>query len=201
MKHDSVQACLVDTLFTFAEDLREGITEFELIKRLQAPPFSIFSASSLNTSLGLFQTHFLLFNALYHLQEKWLLERIGILRIHTLNIELQPFSENDAGLQRADPLRAYYADWQNLESTSETDVDALIDSFWKQWVSQREMVTEDQEVNARQVLEISQNEQLSAALLKKQYRQMQHRHHPDKGGNNARAQAVSDAYAVLLKVI
>jgi hypothetical protein len=53
----------------------QGINEFDLLKILQHPPYELFDKDALSDPLLMFQTHFVLFNALYLLRDKWLLEQ------------------------------------------------------------------------------------------------------------------------------
>jgi len=75
----------------------------------------------------LFKRNFLIMNALYQLQgefassEHWL-------HISSLQIELRP-SAAAKGLTLPDPLREYYLNWHNYE-TSGDEVAALLDDFW-----------------------------------------------------------------------
>ena len=51
--------------------------------------------------------------------------------IHTLNIECQPWQQGEKDLAEDDPLAEYYLDLSQLSSTSETDVESMLNDFWE----------------------------------------------------------------------
>ena len=188
----------------------QGIREHDLIRRLQQAPHAWFDANALSNSLDLFRCHFLLFHALYRLQDDWLNTQHGWLEISPLNIQRQPLTSSHPGPShtssshkesaaqspcRLDPLRDYYLDWRHLETTDADAVEALLHSFWKRFNSDEttkittfDPTTED----ALQQLELIGP--VSLHEIKVQYRRLAHRHHPDKGGDEARFQRLSQAF-------
>ncbi len=78
----------------------------------------------------LFRTHFLLFNALYHLRDHLWAEREAHLEISPLSLRLHPYVDGTQALEQGDPLRDYYLDLRHLGQTSEADVERLLQSFW-----------------------------------------------------------------------
>ena len=84
-----------------------AISEFELIRMLQRPPYELLSSQALRASLDLFQTHFLVFHCLHRLRIEWQREGVGWLRIEPLALQLvtervgaehgAPSANNDAG--------------------------------------------------------------------------------------------------------
>lgn len=183
----------------------QALNEHELIQRLQQAPYELFSASALSGSLRLFQTHFIVFNALYRLREKWREEQLYELSIHTLKIEKRALPElddmdTDAADMRVgqhDALASYYLDWAHFEKTRVEDVDALLDGFWQSFSAGNEAPTSAEVVSACEVMDVPSDIQVDAGLLKKRYRQLLHQHHPDKGGTHEQVQRVKWAYSIL----
>ncbi len=191
---------LVNTLHHFTESFIQGIDEYSLIKKLQSEPFNLFDANALTDSLSLFQTHFILFNGLYQLQQQWRREKKGGLHIHATNIQLYPYAQQNAAMGLHDPIAAYYLNWDNFSETNEKDVEVLLDSFWKRMA--RSKTADEGEISkAKGVLNITDDELLTKPLIKQKYRRLQHQYHPDKGGDGERSKSVMWAYQLLLTVI
>lgn len=195
--HDAVRV-LLDALDTFYADFQGGISEYALLKKLQAPPWQLLNDADLQQSLSLFQCHFLLFHALYLLRDDWRVRQVGELDIHTTAIKLLPLNINQAGLVTDDPLRDYYLDITHWEVTQQDDVDCLLDTFWQRYLCGRAVPDAEQISNAQKVFEWPHDVSMDRAAVKKQYRRLQHRCHPDKGGSTENAQALSAAYQTLL---
>lgn len=195
--HDVVRV-LLDALDTFYADFQDGISEYALLKKLQAPPWQLFNDADLQQSLSLFQCHFLLFHALYLLRDDLRVRQIGELDIHTTAIKLLPLNVNQAGLVTDDPLRDYYLDFTHWEATQQDEVDRLLDTFWQHYLRGGPLPDASQIGDAQRVLEWPEDVTLERAAVKKQYRRLQHRCHPDKGGSTEDAQALSAAYQTLL---
>jgi hypothetical protein len=197
---------LKDALTTFRPKFVEGISEFELINSLKHPPYSLFNENALSDSLMLFQTHFVLFHCLYQLRNEWREQGLGELDVGPTQIILDSSVTKTTKLAKEqlatpDPLADYYLNWENLAKTEERDVESMLDSFWQKMAGADATVSfsEHELEEARNVLEINSTEELSLTLLKQQYRKLQHRYHPDKGGNIEQAQAVLHAYTRLRK--
>ena len=208
----SLVTLLEDSLLLLKPTLTLGISEFDLIALLKRPPYSLFDEDALRDPLMLFQTHFLVFNALYKLQIKWRESGEGQLDIHTTKILLRddiqpqniPPQNKDATqaqthLAGLDPLASYYLNLDNLKGTSEADVAALLDDFWRQMAGQKLGVpnTKDRD-KACDVLKLDKQDILTLNSLKAHYRKALLKVHPDRGGNVEEAQQVIQAYRVLL---
>ena len=208
----SLVTLLEDSLLLLKPTLTLGISEFDLIALLKRPPYSLFDEDALRDPLMLFQTHFLVFHALYKLQIKWRESGEGRLDIHTTKILLRgdiqpqniPPQNKDATqaqthLAGLDPLASYYLNLDNLNGTSEADVAALLDDFWRQMAGQKLGVpnTKDRD-KACDVLKLDKQDILTLNSLKAHYRKALLKVHPDRGGNVEEAQQVIQAYRVLL---
>jgi len=133
-------------------------------------------------------------NCLYELQEQlWSDERlfldIGplIIRLSTEQHQEQPAAEQ--ALAETANLSAYYRDWSQFDSTTEEDVLNLLADFWMRFNNQ------DQRAEALTLFELP--ESASAEDIRRRYRVLAARHHPDKGGDNALFIQVRQAYEVL----
>lgn len=185
---DALRAILSDTV---------PLKEFELLQQLQSPPWELFEKNALSNELRLFQTHFTLFHTLYQLQDYWLAEGLGYLKISALHIQLMP--GEGAGLidEAEHKIKRYYNDWRHFSQTTEQDVAALLDSFWrefgqsKQW--QSPATTEVH--NAFVFFTLSQKSSWSE--VKRCYLKFQLDHHPDRGGDGQLCQQGAVHFDVL----
>lgn len=171
----------------------QGMTELEMIKQLQSSPWSLLEKANFSEPAALFPVHFLLFHALYRLRDdlaahgEWL--SIRPLDIHiSFQAPGQP-SFKDPG--RYDQLRAFYLDLTNYRLPRST-LDRMLDNFWRG--VQRPT---DQELD--EALGLLELECLPPhfSAVKKQFRRLAMRHHPDRGGNNQRLQQLNQAIAVV----
>lgn len=192
---DHTDPVLREALITLKPLLVEGISEYQLIKQLQQPPWLLFAGVELSEPLAMFRCHFVLFNALYVLSEEWRQQGLGELDIHTLNIVLKPATNFDAAVTGHDGLKAYYLNWNNFTDTKSADVDALLDDFWQRMSGG--IVPDGEIIRAKQTLELGTESELSLLEVKKQYRKLLQQHHPDKGGCTVKTQEISQAYRLL----
>jgi hypothetical protein len=169
-----------------------GLSEYELIKILENENEADFSSDHLRDSFSLFQTHFLLFHALYHLQAQLWESQAARLEINALCIQLLPFkSAEDTSLTDHDPLRDYYLDLNNLKNTDASDVERLLTQFWSRFVSN------DDRHQALATLGLK--DPVDWPTIKTQHRRLAMEHHPDRGGDEARLQAINSAMDILAR--
>ncbi|MBN4079115.1 hypothetical protein JYT26_00585, partial [Beggiatoa alba] len=169
-----------------------GISEYDLIKTLGAEDETNFNHERLRDKLSLFQTHFLLFHALYCLHNQLRAEQTAHLDIHTLCIQLRTFTaSSNAQLGRHDPLREYYLDLNNLEKTNANDVEILLTQFWTRFISH------DDRRSALAILELE--DPVDWPAIKTQHRRLAMQHHPDRGGDETRLQAINAAMDMLAR--
>ena len=174
-----------------------GIGEYNLLQMLQQKPYQLFSSEGLSDPLILFQTHFILFNALYLLRDKWQKEQKGSLDILITHIRLLPYQKGEEGLNKEDKLRTYYLDWNNFSNTDKQDVELLINSFWKFMSDDIERAKQDPESVKSAYKCLLLNEPCDFTEVKRQYRTLLHQYHPDKGGNTEKTQKIEQAFNVL----
>ena len=171
----------------------QGLSEYALIQQLKASATAVLPDLPLSDSLGLFRTHFLLFNALYRLRDQLWSAGLANLSISPLLIQLQPYAAGSQLLAEHDALRAYYLDPAHLSSTDADEVDRLLRDFWLR------LHTGPQEVQA--ALKLfglpSDSAGLDLKTIKHRYRQLVSEHHPDRGGETAQLQSINKAMEIL----
>lgn len=201
MDNDNLQdylSVLISTLEANQEWLRNGISEYELIQRLAAAPHYLFDTDAMRNSHSLFQTHFVLFHCLYQLADKWHQRQAGCLDIIATQIKLSDWEHSPSSLQQPDPMREYYLDLSQLHSTTEYDINSMLDRFWKVMAGSTGLASQLECEKACEVLQVPDIKTLDFNTLKKLYRKQQHKHHPDKGGSSASSQQLSWAYQILV---
>lgn len=187
----------IDRLCAAAEVLLrthpQGMTELAMIKQLQASPWALLESVDFSRPAALFPAHFLLFHSLYRLRDdlaaqgEWLSIRPLDIRI-SAQVSDQP-TATDPG--RYDQLRAFYLDLSNYNMPRST-VDRMLDNFWKgiQQPTDREL---DEALSLLELECLPPN----FNAVKKQFRRLAMRHHPDRGGDNHRLQQLNHAIAVV----
>lgn len=177
--------------------LKQGsLSEFELIKTLQKPPYSLFKQDLFANELSLFQTHFVIHNTLYRLRDIGLAQGCYDIDTLTTQLSLIPFC------QRSEPkgdllantsqltanerpevlkLREYYLDWRNFEQTGQQNVADLLSRFWQTY---SQFGSKQQKQQLQFALNAMGFEQIpSQSELKAKYKQQSIQLHPDKGGS------------------
>ena len=171
------------------EQSPDGLSEHDLLRLLHADYFSFLGDSPWQPH-ALFCAHFLLFHALYRLRDDaWQAARAH-LEISPLCIRWLPYRSAAGAVATPDSLREYYLDLANLEDTSAEDVDELLASFWIRF--------QGQEGRAGALQELGLADPVDDATIKRTYRQLVMQHHPDRGGDTQRLQAINAAVDLLL---
>lgn len=183
-----------DTLEPLVErillDHPEGLDEQACLQRLRAHPDSGFEAQRQISGLGLFRSHFVLFHVLYRLRDRLRQSGTGDIEIDPMCIRRRGYVPGESALSSHDSLRAYYLDLNNLENTDAADVGRMLKGF------DAEVRRREQRAHAMATLELT--EPFDAAAVRRQYRRMAMRHHPDRGGDAERLQAINRAFRTLL---
>ncbi|MEP0174859.1 MAG: DNA-J related domain-containing protein [Paraglaciecola sp.] len=175
----------------------DGLSEFDIFQILKAPPYELFSQDALQNPLSMFQSHFILFNALYQLADSWVETEMGGLDIHCTCIRRLPWQAGQYGIVAEDNLRAYYLDWENLKDTNQSQVEDLLNNFWDAF-SGASSTANDNQMTLQQALDLlNLSSPFSGQRLKQQYRKMLHKHHPDKGGTQSKTIELYKAYQTL----
>ena len=178
------------TLHEILDPRPAGLSEHDLLKELAARKVTFFDTHYFNSPLGLFQRHFLLFHCLYRLRDTLRFGQAGDLTIHCLGIRIIPYRDTSSAHPVSyDPLAAYYLDMDNLKSTDEADVLRMLESFWQRFAGV------DQRDEALAVIELTPP--ASFPEIKRQYRRLAMRWHPDRGGDSSQFQRLEWAMRVL----
>lgn len=180
---------LLPFVLPLLREAQTGLSEYELLRRLENET-DAFPPLAEEAQLALFQKHFLLMNALYRLQDTlWREERLW-LTVTPLHIGLAaPLGEGAGRALSGDAdhaLRSYYLDWSQLESTDSDAVAELLAGFWQR------LQARDGRAEALAALELDADS--SWADIKRQYRRLAARSHPDRGGAREHFLAVRAAY-------
>ncbi len=193
MKEDlDPQLDLADQVHLLLLESPEGCSEYQLIQRLKARHSTHIPQLAIDDRLVLFRTHFLLFNALYRLRQQLVQDAQHQLQISPLHIQLVPLRSGGAGLCEHDALSSYYLDMDNLRTTTEQDVERLLQSFWTR------MQGGDEKRAALELFELDKaTEPLNLYGIKHRYRQLVSIHHPDRGGSTSRLQSINKAMEIL----
>lgn len=182
----AVEACL--------REASVGLSELELIRQLQAPPWQIVGPVDYANPAALYPVHFLLFHVLYRLRDE-LAERGETITISPLSISLTEFNVvAGTGLpDRGDPLRTFYLDLNQYEM-SEGDILRMVDDFWAGRVKQRPALE-----SAEDAASVLGFDVLPAdfSVVKHRFRRAVMQTHPDRGGDTEQVQQLNEAFATL----
>lgn len=182
---------LIIPILDILRETEDVLSEHELITRLKQQLESL-PVSSQTAQLALFQTHFLVMNALFQLQQR-LWEDDVCLSISPLAIFLKPGIQGDGGElveQGVDEqLRSYYLDMNNLRDTSADEVDALLSGFWQHYLAH------DKQLDAFEVLGLGVDS--NWPQVQGRYRSLAAQHHPDRNGCPEQFMRVREAYEIL----
>ncbi len=188
---------LTDSLLTRILDILKahprGIGEYELLRELERQCRTPFNRAPFRDHLALFHAHFLLFNALYRLRDRLAAAAGGWLEIDVLCIRLQPAaparSAQSQALARHDPLRAYYLDIHQLANTKAEQVADWLGDFWMRYFAL--------ESRAAALAVFGLNDPVNAREIRRRYRELAMRLHPDRGGDAEAFRRLSAAKQVL----
>lgn len=173
-----------------------GMKEFDILKSL-TQQFPEFNQLSKDPNLQLFRQHFLIMNALYQLQKDLWQDENLYLSIHPLSIKISPATPSEESLQTnlhdgcEAKLASYYLDWQAYQTTDENEVIHLLSSFFSG------LNAPEKNQQALQVLGFDGMPN-DKSEIKKQYRRLTKKHHPDCGGETETFISIRQAYEQLM---
>jgi hypothetical protein len=185
---------LLDAIRCLLEVSDRSLKEYDLIQTLNEQGWSL--STSATNSLDLFTTHFVIYNALYHLQDEYWPDKyleISALSIVLLMPQASKQAETLSLFQNEAKLREYYLDPANLESASIESVNKLLNEFWELYIA------DSDSVEAFKVLGLEPP--VSYTQLKKHYRSLAMIHHPDRGGSDKQFQRINWAFGVLQRIV
>lgn len=182
----AVEACL--------RQARDGLTELELIRQLQAPPWELIDSVDYSDAAALYPVHFLLFHVLYRLRDE-LAGSGEVVTISPLSLSLKP-SDIVAGSGlpgQTDPLRAFYLDLSQYQM-SEDAIRRMVDDFWSGRFGVRPDRLAAQEAAATLGFSTVPDD---FAQVKQRFRRAVMKAHPDRGGSTAQVQSINEAFTTL----
>lgn len=183
---------LYEPIVEVLERAPEGLTEHELLHALTEQGFLGFDPALLGEELLLFQTHFFLFHVLYRLRDVLREQQRYELAIFCLEIRLWPCRSLNAQseeLVEADPLREYYLNLRNLQETDAVEVRRMLEGFYSR------LEAYEQRLTAYQTLGL--NEGAGLAAVRRRYKSLVKKYHPDHGGDREKFQEVKQAMQIL----
>ncbi|WP_440054693.1 DNA-J related domain-containing protein [Pseudoalteromonas sp. T1lg65] len=178
------QLCYHDTLkvHTLAADLLAA----DLLPKLDA-----------DENKNLFKRNFLIMNALYQLQNE--LYQVGqLLQVSALNIKLDTKPLHSLPIMKPDPLKEYYLNWDNYETSAE-EVQYLLESFWLNFTRSAHgaspSITKSEQRTLIAKWQLS--EPFDRATLSKKWHKMALAHHPDRQGCETEFKKLQMEYNIL----
>jgi hypothetical protein len=170
----------------------DGISEYDLIQHLREQDLFELAPDELlsSDSLVMFRIHFVLFHALYHLRDHVRQQQLHDLDLNPVCIRLLQYQENESALVEYDGLYEYYMDTGNLNETAAEDVDEMLQRFW--------LRMDNSERRAEALKELDLEDPVSNDDIRKQYRRLAMKHHPDRGGEREKLQRINAAVSILL---
>lgn len=186
-----IDQAFVSSIQAFLDEHPEGFKEYDLLYHLDEQGFFLELDTEASSSLLLFQKHFLLFHVLYSINQQLVADKQGALSISPLLIKKLDHVAADTQIGALDALSEYYLDMNHLESANEENVNELLDLFWRKYLRN------EKRGDALKVLGLS--EPVTDKEIVQRYRELVSVHHPDKGGDTDKIQAINEAYAVLIR--
>lgn len=184
-----MNTALARTLLAILRAYPDGLSEHDLIREL-AHDDPAFGPDAYTDELTLFQCHFILFHHLYRLRDELWNERQGDLAIHCLKIALRPYRDGTSDMPvNPDPLRAYYLDLAHLEKTGKQEVMEMLETFWLRFSRQSQ--------RAEALAALGLADPVDDSEIKRRYRELAMKHHPDRGGELEKLQAINAAMELL----
>ena len=182
---------LIPNILSLLHQHPEGISEYLIIQSLEK--HIAFEEIGDDYQLAIFQKHFMVMNALHQLQKKLMEEEQLFLDISPLKIQLitncSPSNNREVKELDDAKLSEYYLDWSNFETTDREDVENLLKSFWKLYISA------DKRSDALAILKLEEG--ACNKTIYQRYRELAAIHHPDKGGESATFIRIRQAYEIL----
>jgi DnaJ-domain-containing protein 1 len=130
---------------------------------------------------------------LYRLRDRLTRERRGRLTIDPLRIALEPAGEsggNNAALAPGgSDLADWYADLRRLITVTAAEVG--------EWLRQFHAARQASEQRRAALAVLELRDPVDAAAIRRQYRRLAMRHHPDRGGDGQRLREIHAALAAL----
>lgn len=181
-----------NTLLDHLQTLSNGTSEYDLIQHLREQDLFHLDPDELlsSDSLIMFRIHFIVFHALYRLRDRVRQQARNDIDLNPVCIQLLHYRGNDSALVEYDALYEYYMDTDNLDNTASEDVDEMLQRFW--------LRLDNSERRAEALQELGLHDPVSDDVIRKQYRRLAMKHHPDRGGEREKLQRINAAVSILL---
>jgi hypothetical protein len=168
-----------------------GISELNLIKALQRPPWALIGPVNYAEPDQLYPVHFLIFHVLYWLRDQ-LAQSGETVSISPLQIQLSTddIVSGTGSVGEVDALRAFYLDLSKYQ-LPEASILRMMDDFWSGRQPAR-----GEALDAARVLGFGE---LPASFddVKYRFRRAVMQAHPDRGGEIGAIQELNSAFSVL----
>lgn len=187
----SIEQNFITFIEDFLEEHPEGVSEHDFLRTLDEQGFFKTLDAAASSTLLLFQKHFLLFHVLYSINQQRVADKRGGLQITPMLIKQLDYLEADTQIGEFDSLCDYYLELENLASATGDEVDDLLNGFWVKYLRN------DKRGAALEALGL--NDPVTDAQIVQRYRKLANVHHPDKGGDKDKIQAINEAYVVLIR--
>ncbi|MBK1650651.1 DNA-J related domain-containing protein [Halorhodospira halochloris] len=176
-----------------------GVDEMTLMDELDAAGLELFAKQWRHQPERLFRAHFILFHALYRLRPDLAAQGLDI-AIHCLEIRLYErdgCNSSHAALTQPDELAAYYLDQSNLEGMDDTAVEELINDGLRRCLGD---ISTDRGTGNRcaALATLGLDNDADKNQIRRTYRRLAMRYHPDRGGDTATLQQINAAYRTLM---
>ena len=177
-------------LMAILSGLEAPLKEYDLMLELTDRGFDGFADFG-SDSFELFRAHFVLFNALYSLRQRFVGRWRSLSGDQCTQNRIYGNADDvsSALSLESDSIADYYLDWKNLHDTTREDVEAMLDSFWERFTGL------DSRAEALEIMGL--DESASAGDIKRRYRELALKHHPDRGGDAEAFKKVASAMKTL----
>lgn len=199
MTHKASQIFYTEEYANFAAEVHavlltqpNGISEYDLLQLLKHQSRFSFVRQIFENNLSLFYAHFILFHCLYKLRVHLLDQQLNQLEISALNIQLHLYTNNasETALIEADPMQAFYLDATQIDNHNESSLSEMIGNFW------HTLIVHDARPQA--LLTLGLCDPVSDDQIKKTWRKLVMKYHPDRGGDTKTLQSINKAFNILI---
>ena len=184
-------------LLRLLKDQPQGVKIYDLLSGVDQEFMNALVATD-DYQLSTYRKNFLLMHTLYLLQEQLIQDNM-YLDIGQVEISLRPLHQNNAQKMAShseSKVRDYYYDWNNYFGTDRAQVDELLQMFWQRY-HKLDSFNVNNLYDALRCLGLDDSDSLTWRDIKKRYRELAHKMHPDRGGSSEKFIELREAYEVL----
>ena len=172
----------------------DGLSELNLIKALQRPPWELIGTVNYAEADKLYPVHFLIFHVLYRLRDQF--AGTGeILDISPLLIRLShsDIVSGSGPISTNDELRAFYLDLSRYQMPEDA-ITQMMDDFWSGRLGHQPEKEEARDAAATLGFRDMPS---SFDDVKQRFRRAVMQAHPDRGGETEAIQSLNNAFSIL----